>query len=63
MGWNSLSLKVAKFKAIEGAGGMEGFSRQAKAIEKRYQDLSDSELRLAGIEAVATALNKNSNRN
>jgi hypothetical protein len=62
MGYNSLSIKVANFKAIEGAGGMEGYSKQAERIERRYRDMSDGQLRAAGIEGVGRALNKYTTR-
>ena len=61
MGYNSLSIKVANFKAIDGAGGMEGYSKQAELIEKRYRDMSNSELRSVGVEAVGRALDKHTN--
>ena len=61
MGYNSLSIKVANFKSIAGAGGMDGYSRQAERIKRHYRDTSDSELRLAGIQAVGRALDKYSN--
>lgn len=32
MGFNSLSLKIANFKAIDGLGGMEQYSQQALRV-------------------------------
>lgn len=61
MGFNSLNLKVANFKAIDGLGGMDGYSRQAEKIQERYSKLSDVELRVIGIEAVQRALDEYTN--
>ncbi len=61
MGNNSLSLKVANFKSIDGAGGMEGYSKQAERIEKQYRNMSDSELWLTGSKAVQRALDRYTN--
>ena len=62
MSYGSLALKVANFKAIDGDGGMAGFSQQAKDIYKQYKNLTDTELREIGIKAVMKALDKYTNR-
>jgi len=61
MGYNSLALKIGNFKAIEGNGGLDGYSRQALEVHTRYSSLPDSELRALGVEAVGRALNRYSN--
>lgn len=48
MGFNSLALKVANFKAIAGEGGLDRYSQQALRIYTKYHDLPDEEVRQAG---------------
>ena len=44
MGWNSLALKIANFKALEGKGGYDGFSRQAQRVYEQNEIFSDDVL-------------------
>lgn len=58
MGYGSLSIKIGNFKAIDGQGGLYGYSLQAVRIYKLYNRLSDEEVKIAGQEAVVRALGK-----
>ena len=55
---NSLTLKISNFKAIDGPGGLDGYSHQAVLIYKQYSGLPDDELKTAGQEAVVRAMGK-----
>jgi len=55
MGFNSLGLKIANFKAIDGSGGLEQYSQQALRVFTRYSGLPDEEVRQAGIAALQRA--------
>jgi hypothetical protein len=60
-GYDSLAIKVANFKAIDGDGGMSGYSQQAKEIYQRHCNLTNAELRELGIVALQKALDKYTN--
>lgn len=62
MGFNSFNLKIANFKAIAGLGGLENYTRQSVQVYEKYSELSDSEARLAGVEAIGRAFEAYTNR-
>lgn len=62
MGFNSFALKIANFKAIAGQGGLENYTRQSVQVYEKYSKMSDSEARLAGIQAINRAFDAYSNR-
>ncbi|MGI4789520.1 MAG: hypothetical protein ACRYFS_11795 [Janthinobacterium lividum] len=62
MGFNSFNLKLANFKAIAGLGGLENYTRQSVQVYEKYSKLSDSEARLAGVEAIGRAFEAHSIR-
>lgn len=52
MGWGSMGLKIANYKAIDNKGGMSGFSLQAKRIYERYKDMPSNEFETIALEAI-----------
>lgn len=58
MGWNSMSLKIANFKAVDTGKGMDGFSVRCGQIFDRYKNVSDDEFKMIGLEAVTRELGR-----
>ena len=58
MGTNSLNLKIANFKALDGKGGLSGWSRQAERVFEEHRGLTDAELRNVVLGTMADALNR-----
>jgi len=58
MGWNSMSLKIANFKAVDTGRGMDGFSNQCQRIYNRYNDVADEEFSVIGMEAILRLIEK-----
>lgn len=52
MGWNSMALKIANYKAIDEKGGMSGFSRQAKQVYDLCKNMTDNDFAIVGLEAI-----------
>ena len=52
---NSISLKIANFKAIDEPGGMDQYSQQALRVHTHYCTLPDDEVQEAGIGALQRA--------
>jgi hypothetical protein len=52
MGWNSMSLKVANFRALDGNGTMDGYTTQTMRVYERYKNTPDDEFMLIGMEAI-----------
>ena len=55
MGHNSIALKIANFKCIDGQGGLDQYSQQALRIFTKYCDLPSDEVRVAGNAALQRA--------
>jgi hypothetical protein len=65
MGVNSLRMRIANFKAIDGKGGLEHFAEQSLKIYNMYRETSDDELRslvLKIMERVNYSLNNSRKR-
>lgn len=60
MGYNSLALKIANFKCIDGKGGLDQYSQQALRIFTQYCDLPADEVRNAGNAALQRAIDRTS---
>ena len=58
MSYGSMDMKIANFRSIDGKAGLDRYSRQAERIYRKYKDLPNDELKLAGITAVYNALEK-----
>ena len=45
MGFNSLKMRIANFKAIDGKGGLEHYGKQSLRIYERYKKTPEGELK------------------
>ena len=58
MPFSSLNIKIANFKFIAGNGGLEGYSQQALAVFRQYEDVLSDDARNAGVLALHRAAGK-----
>jgi hypothetical protein len=56
MSSDSLDFKIANFKALDGKGGLYGYSPQAERIYKQYSPVADTDLIMAAMHAVVRAM-------
>jgi len=58
MGPDSLSIKISNFRAIDGQGGLDGYSAKAVQVFKQYHVLPDKQVKVAAEEAILRSMEK-----
>ena len=54
----SLSMKISNFKAVDGQGGLDGYTTKDVRIYKQFHLLPDSRVKIAAEEAILRAMEK-----